>query len=180
MKKQLVILFSFVSVLYFSQTKIEYKNIDVGVGGFSVIVKNSAAESESGGATFNLNNTVRIDENLISLDFLTGGGIGSGFVGIGGDYKFYRFNLLYGRSFKLTNWLAVEPNLGIGYYHQNSELYFTDDQIKSAVVNFPLKLSLATGASKRVGMGINAGYDINKLSNTFSGNIFLRVNLVKN
>ncbi len=179
MKRQLVIFFTFVSVFYFSQSKIEYKNIDVGVGGFSVKVKNSGSENESGGLTLNVSNTFRIAENLVSLDFLTGGGVGDGLVGIGGDYKFYRFNLLYGRSFKLTNWLAMEPNVGIGYYHQNSELYFTDNQIKSSVVNFPLKLSLVTGASKGVGMGINAGYDMNKLSNTFSGNIFLRINIIK-
>lgn len=179
MKNQFVILFSLSSAFYFAQTKIEYKNIDVGFGGFSVKLKNSGAENESGGLTFNLSNTISIDKNLISLDFLTGGGVGDGLVGVGGDYKFYRFNLLYGRSFKLLDWLVIEPNAGIGYYHQNSELYFTDEQIKNSVVNFPLKVALTTGASKRVGVGINAGYDINKLNNTFSGNIFLRVNIVK-
>lgn len=88
MKKQFVILFSLSSAFYFAQTKIEYKNIDVGFGGFSVKLKNSGAENESGGLTFNLSNTVRIDKNLISLDFLTGGGVGDGLVGVGGDYKF--------------------------------------------------------------------------------------------
>ena len=69
--------------------------------------------------------------------------------------------------------------MGIGYYHQSRELYFTDNEINSSVSNFPIKLALVTGASKRIGVGLSAGYDMNKLNNTFSANIFLRVNLVK-
>ena len=179
MKKQIVILLGFFSTFYFGQSQIEYKNIDLGIGAFSVKLKNSGSQNESGGLTFNLSNTVQIKEHLISVDYLVGGGAGSGLVSIGGDYQFYRFNLLYGRSFKLMNWLTLEPSAGIGYYHQSSALYFTDDEINNSVINFPIKISLITGASKRVGMGINAGYDINKLNNTFSGNIFLRFNIVK-
>ena len=54
-----------------SQNHLQYKNIDVGFGGFSVMLKNHEIENESGGLTFNINNEFVINKNLISLNFIS-------------------------------------------------------------------------------------------------------------
>jgi hypothetical protein len=176
-KRFLIFLVLFSTIFCFGQNKLEYKNIDIGFGGFSVKLKNS--NNESGGMTFYLNNEFKINKNLLSVDLLIGGGAGSGYLSVGGDYNFYRLNFLYGREFEIVNWLVVEPNLGLGYYHQNSEIYFTNEKMKKSIINFPIKVSLITLPYKKVGIGVCANYDMNQLNNTFSGNIFLRINLNK-
>ena len=163
-----------------SQNKLQYKNIDVGFGAFSVLLKNDIHENESGGLTFNVNNEFVINKNLISLNFISGGGVGSGYVSIGGDFSFYKVDALYGREFVVSKWLSFDANAGIGYYQQKGNLYFTDIEFRDSTINFPIKVSMIFLSNNRIGFGFNANYDINKLNNTFAGNLFLRINILKN
>lgn len=163
-----------------SQNNLQYKNIDVGFGGFSVLLKNDIQENERGGVTFNVNNGFVIKKNLISLNFISGGGVGSGYVSIGGDFSFYKIDALYGRELVVSKWLSFDANAGIGYYQQKGKLYFTDIEFRDSSINFPIKVSMIFLSNNRIGFGLNANYDINTLNNTFSGNLFLRINILKN
>jgi hypothetical protein len=178
MKKIIVIPLIIVSSSLYPQ-KFNLKNIDAGFGAFSVLLKKSPRENESGGLTANLNAEFALDKHLFSLNFISGGGGGSGYLSIGGDFNFYKIDLLYGRELNIFNWIAFDINAGFGYYYQNSNLYFTDNEIKRSTVNFPIKMSLIFLQHNRLGFGLNSNYDINKLNNTFSGNLFLRYNFIK-
>jgi len=58
-------------------------------------------------------------------------------------------------------------------------MYFKNEEINSSIINFPIKMSLIFLQHNRIGFGLNSNYDINKLNNTFSGNLFLRYNFIK-
>lgn len=179
MKRIIIIFLSLVSAFLHSQEQFKIKNMDAGVGGFSVLAKNSGTKKESGGLTINLNSGFSLDKNLFSLNFIYGGGGGNGYATIGGDYSFYKVDLLYGRELNVFKWMAFDINTGLGYYYQNSDLDYTNNIIKKATINFPIKVSLIFCQHNRIGFGVNSNYDINKLNNTFSGNLFLRYNFIK-
>lgn len=174
----IIISFTTSSFLY-SQKDFKIKNIDVGFGGFSVLEKNANQKKESGGLQFNLSAGVALEKNILSLDFMKGGETNAGYASIGGDFSFYKINLLYGREFNLTNWLVFNINAGLGYYHQNSSLFFTDNKIKEATINFPAEVSLIFTPQNKIAFGLNSDYNINRLNNTFSGGMFIRYNFIK-
>ena len=161
-----------------AQQNLKIKNADLGLGGFSVLLKNSN-EKESGGLQFSINTDFALGKNLFSVNYMKGGGVGSGYAAIGGDFSFDKIDVLYGRAISITKWMDLEGFAGLGYYAQNSNLYLTDNPINKSAINFPVKLSLVLFPKNRIDLGLSAGYNANSLNDTFTGSLYIRYNFMK-
>jgi len=160
-----------------AQQNLKIKNIDLGFGGFSVLLKNSTYEKESGGLQFSINTDFALGKNLFSVNYMKGGGFGSGYAAIGGDFSFDKIDTVYGRAISITKWMDLECFAGLGYYAQNSIL--NNNPINKSAINFPVKLSLVLFPNNRIDLGLSTGYNINSLNNTFTGSLSIRYNFIK-
>lgn len=165
MKKSIItIIIVFSSLLSEAQesaAKLKLYAANVGFG-FYYIAKNGV---EDGGATFLADATFSIEKNLISASYLTGAQVG---ILRNSEHHFDELSLLYGRDWKVANWLHFEGFAGLGYYNQKSEtIEIADDNS----VSFPLRLNSKLYFTKKFGMGINTNYSINSVNNNLSFNL---------
>lgn len=144
-----------------NQNSIRLHAVGIGFGGF--YIKNNI--EENGGASFLIDVTASIHENLITTSYLTGAEIG--IVG-SSTFNFNEFSILYGRETKPINWLAFELFAGIGYYNQNNDV---NPILSDNAVTFPLRLNTKFYFNKKFGMGLNTNYSINRMNNNLSLNL---------
>ncbi|MGB0980821.1 MAG: hypothetical protein ACPGUH_01855 [Winogradskyella sp.] len=157
----IVILFTIPINFQTKENKLKLHSANVGFGGF-YFKKNS---SESGGITFIADLTTSLNQNLISTSYLTGAKIG--ILG-SSTYNFNELSLQYGREIKIRKWLSFELFAGLGYYIQKSDAsYILNDNS----ISYPLKLNSNFYINKKIGLGINANYSINRVNNNLSANL---------
>lgn len=148
-------------------SSLKLHSANVGFGGF--YTKNNF--SESGGATFFVGVTTIFNKNLISTTYITGAEIA--LVG-SSTLNFNELKLEYGRELQLAHWLFLGAYAGVGYYSQKSDVYTI---LSDNVMSFPLRMDIKFYFNRKLGIGINTNYSINKLNNNLSINLMFHYSL---
>jgi hypothetical protein len=93
------------------------------------------------------------------------------------DFSFHKLAILYGRTFDITKRIALKPETGIGLLIEKKQYLITNDygliqnsEVKNnfSYLEIPIRLKLFYKTNKKINIGLQNSFNINKSNTNFS------------
>ena len=183
-EKQIILFIFFSTSFVCNAQKIQIHSIDIGSLGIYMNLKSSQQDKLDRdrvgiiylGTAFNflLNNKYETAVNYQYGEEIA--------LGDKTDFSFHKLAILYGKTFDITNRIALKPETGISYLIEKKQHLITNvygltqnSEVKNnfSYVEIPVRLKLFYKTNRKINIGLQNSININKSNTNFSSIFYL-------